>query len=384
MPRDKNAHNLGPARDEVMRRLRSDTVQQFIIDSGERGVLRNEIIAHLWAGGIGGPIDGGPIRYSEWGLARLWFRTLGYRSLRENGWRWVHPHYFMPAIPLAPMKNGVTFSDGKSLKSNLSPREKARGTGAPFSWDDRDILHEQSMEEARSAKRDYDDEVIVVAEHTRSGGTTVVKEHTRRRRKKEFVETTEDPAGSFEPGDPIMQDDPSARPSWVEAAEEVEGIEIIETNTKEIIFKITVPTGVDVKVNLDEQMTPPASPAERPTPPVGFEDFFTKPSLPHNIEKKAREQLSAKQKIREGALTANQRAEFARQRALLIGQVITQPGPFQGQVVLDHVVGSQYVVAFSVHGDGEGFVYHKKQTLDGSDIEAEMSGGWREWVVVDE
>lgn len=83
-------------------------------------------------------------------------------------------------------------------------------------------------------------------------------------------------------------------------------------------------------------------------------------------------------------LTGQQRAEFAMQRELIVGETITQRGRFEGMTILSHIRGSQYLVGDRrKHGmivDTERFyAYHKKQSKDGSDIKAELAGGWRPW-----
>ena len=77
------------------------------------------------------------------------------------------------------------------------------------------------------------------------------------------------------------------------------------------------------------------------------------------------------------SLTGSQRAEFARQRRLLVGETITQPGRFFGLTIARHIRGSQYELRDS--SIDTVYVHHKKQSLDGSDIAAELAGGWNPW-----
>lgn len=77
-------------------------------------------------------------------------------------------------------------------------------------------------------------------------------------------------------------------------------------------------------------------------------------------------------------LTGEQRAEFTRQRELLVGETITQPGRFFGMTIERHIRGSQYEIQTGL-GMRPLYAHHKKQSLDGSDIEAELAGGWNPW-----
>ena len=73
-------------------------------------------------------------------------------------------------------------------------------------------------------------------------------------------------------------------------------------------------------------------------------------------------------------LTAEERAQFARERRALVGKLLTQEG-FAGALVVEHVRGSQYLLRMP---DGsEVYASHKKQrTLpDG----AVSKGGWKLW-----
>ena len=73
-------------------------------------------------------------------------------------------------------------------------------------------------------------------------------------------------------------------------------------------------------------------------------------------------------------LTAEERANFARERRELIGKLIIQDG-WEGAIVLEHVRGSQYIVRLP---DGkEVFASHKKQKDQGNDMLTRA--GWRLW-----
>ena len=73
-------------------------------------------------------------------------------------------------------------------------------------------------------------------------------------------------------------------------------------------------------------------------------------------------------------LTAEQRAQFARDRKALVGKLITQE-PFVGALVAEHVRGSQYLLLL---GDGtEVYASHKKQRQLPSGAFTE--GGWSLW-----
>ena len=73
-------------------------------------------------------------------------------------------------------------------------------------------------------------------------------------------------------------------------------------------------------------------------------------------------------------LTAEQRAQFARDRKALVGKLITQE-PFVGALVTEHIRGSQYLLRL---GDGT-VVYasHKKQRQLPNGAFTE--GGWSLW-----
>jgi len=366
---------LGPARDEIQEALQSPQVQGYIISCGPEGAKRSGILSYLWSDDSG--LEGGPVRYSEWTLTRLWLKSLGYRSTRESGWNWVHPHYFTPAIPLMPMTNGMTFQNGNLRKSNLTTAEKAKGTGHPNSWADRADRPNPNPTEARAARQEYREELepgegeIVVEAHTRADGNIEIPEHIRKkptfkgRRAQARIEV--EPEGQ--------------RPAWVQTAENVEGITVhhfdpsdapeLEPEMDEIVLRISVPKGVNVTINGDRP---------GPAPEVAVIDGSTLPLI-------SREEFEADfLGTIDGHIpvSGRRREQSVMERRLLIGQKITQQGHFEGQIVLDHITGSQYVVGFSVHGDGREYAYHKKQGLDGSDITVEMDGGWRPWVSVDD
>ena len=73
-------------------------------------------------------------------------------------------------------------------------------------------------------------------------------------------------------------------------------------------------------------------------------------------------------------LTAEQRAQFARERKALVGKLITQE-PFVGALVAEHIRGSQYLLRL---GDGtEVYASHKKQRHLPNGAFTE--GGWSLW-----
>jgi len=73
-------------------------------------------------------------------------------------------------------------------------------------------------------------------------------------------------------------------------------------------------------------------------------------------------------------LTAEQRAQFAKERQAIIGSLITQKGDFCGALVKEHVRGSQYVVRLA---DGsEVYASHKKQREGQRGL---SKGGWQVW-----
>ena len=73
-------------------------------------------------------------------------------------------------------------------------------------------------------------------------------------------------------------------------------------------------------------------------------------------------------------LTADQRAQFARERQALVGKLITQDG-FEGALVIEHIRGSQYLLRLP--SGTEVYASHKKQrTLPNGAV---TQGGWRLW-----
>ena len=81
-------------------------------------------------------------------------------------------------------------------------------------------------------------------------------------------------------------------------------------------------------------------------------------------------------------LTAERRAENASARTALVGQTITQPGPFSGARIQEHIVGSQYRVLCRENIGGPPsppfYAHHKiqsKSTLN----DRELTAGWTEW-----
>ena len=72
-------------------------------------------------------------------------------------------------------------------------------------------------------------------------------------------------------------------------------------------------------------------------------------------------------------LSAEDRAQFARERRELVGSILTQKS-FEGALVLEHIRGSQYLVRMP---DGtEVYASHKKQHNQESSI---SSAGWTRW-----
>ncbi len=73
-------------------------------------------------------------------------------------------------------------------------------------------------------------------------------------------------------------------------------------------------------------------------------------------------------------LTADQRAQFARERRAMCGKLLTQEG-FEGALVVEHIRGSQYMLRMP---DGtEVYASHKKQKGQGEG--AVTQAGWRLW-----
>ena len=73
-------------------------------------------------------------------------------------------------------------------------------------------------------------------------------------------------------------------------------------------------------------------------------------------------------------LTADQRAQFARERRALCGKLLTQEG-FEGALVVEHIRGSQYMLRMP--NGTEVFASHKKQKGQGEG--ALTQAGWKLW-----
>ena len=77
---------------------------------------------------------------------------------------------------------------------------------------------------------------------------------------------------------------------------------------------------------------------------------------------------------RKGALTAEDRAQWAQERRSLERSLITQEGIFNGALVVEHIRGSQYRVQLK---DGtEVFASHKKQK---DSVTGLSFNGWKVW-----
>ena len=73
-------------------------------------------------------------------------------------------------------------------------------------------------------------------------------------------------------------------------------------------------------------------------------------------------------------LTAEQRAQLARERQAIVGKLITQEG-FEGALVVEHIRGSQYLLRLP--NGTEVFASHKKhRVLANGGL---SQGGWRLW-----
>ena len=72
-------------------------------------------------------------------------------------------------------------------------------------------------------------------------------------------------------------------------------------------------------------------------------------------------------------MSAEQRAQWARERRELVGSVITQE-EFRGAFVVEHIRGSQYLIRL-VDGT-EVFASHKKQKEAFGGV---SKGGWKLW-----
>jgi len=74
------------------------------------------------------------------------------------------------------------------------------------------------------------------------------------------------------------------------------------------------------------------------------------------------------------ALTADQRAQFAKERGALVGKLISQKG-WEGALVIEHVHGSQYLIRLP---DGEE-VYASHKKAKQLPCGAFTEGGWQLW-----
>ena len=76
-------------------------------------------------------------------------------------------------------------------------------------------------------------------------------------------------------------------------------------------------------------------------------------------------------------LTAEQRAEFARERQKLVGSIISQKG-FEGALVMEHIRGSQYLIRLA---SGEQiYMSHKKPRFQKTGAHSFITeGGWSLW-----
>lgn len=83
--------------------------------------------------------------------------------------------------------------------------------------------------------------------------------------------------------------------------------------------------------------------------------------------------MKRRDRARNRRLSAEDRAQFARERQALVGSLITQKG-FEGALVVEHIRGSQYLIRMP---DGsEVFASHKKQK---NNEDAITKAGWQLW-----
>jgi hypothetical protein len=75
------------------------------------------------------------------------------------------------------------------------------------------------------------------------------------------------------------------------------------------------------------------------------------------------------------SLTAEERAQWARERQVLIGKVLLQED-WEGSIVMEHIRGSQYLVKLA--NGQEVYASHKKQKNETGDA-AFTRSGWRLW-----
>ena len=80
--------------------------------------------------------------------------------------------------------------------------------------------------------------------------------------------------------------------------------------------------------------------------------------------------MRRRDKTRNRRLSAEDRAQFARERQALVGSLITQKG-FEGALVVEHIRGSQYLIRMP---DGsEVFASHKKLHTRFGDASADLA-----------
>ena len=83
--------------------------------------------------------------------------------------------------------------------------------------------------------------------------------------------------------------------------------------------------------------------------------------------------MKRRDRTRNRRLTAEDRAQFARERQALVGSLITQKG-LEGALVIEHIRGSQYLIRLA---DGtQVYASHKKQRNGEKSI---TKAGWRLW-----
>jgi len=83
--------------------------------------------------------------------------------------------------------------------------------------------------------------------------------------------------------------------------------------------------------------------------------------------------MKRRDRTRNRRISAEDRAQFARERQALVGSLITQKG-FEGALVVEHIRGSQYLIRMP---DGvEVFASHKKQK---GKEDAITRTGWQLW-----
>jgi hypothetical protein len=254
------ANRRGPVRPHILGMLTGLDTQDYIIACGNVGAKKAGIIKNLFPLELHPEfgIEDGPVRYAEWILARLHFRTLGYRSTGTTGWRWVHPHFYEPIIPLAPMFNGVRFNNGNPRKSNLTESEILHNEGRPRSWDEAHAAKcgpEPGVGSLSFRKSDHPRKPKIPAEEIYGVENEIWNtEPTGRPRtpmQKAMTNAEIEADAELEAliGGALGED----VPSWVKAASEVEGISInTKSPTREIVLRITIPEGVEVSINGSE------------------------------------------------------------------------------------------------------------------------------------